>query len=237
MTRAVDQVRDEIRLRQHHALRLTRRARRINDRRQIIGPQFTPDLIEQARLLPRERAPARFNVCERERACVLRARWLEEDDVFECGARLDRFGDAIISGAVADKEQARARIVEDVTHLRRSLRRIDGHVHQARHLTARIRQHPFGATLGQKRRTVAAAQAQRIKTERDVACARDQFDGRDRVPHAVAFVVERVRLVVYACGLEIDFGERRRLVGRQRRARRRGRRRVIGRFGGHTGRR
>ena len=47
----VDQVRDEVRVREHDALRLARRPRRVDDRRQVVGADRAREFVDEAGLL------------------------------------------------------------------------------------------------------------------------------------------------------------------------------------------
>ena len=81
VTGAVYEVRDEVRLREHHPFRLAGRPRSVDDRREVVRADGAREFFDQVRLFVSERVPARGQFRDGERAPVyLDPFAVEEDD-------------------------------------------------------------------------------------------------------------------------------------------------------------
>ncbi len=93
---------------------------------------------------------------------------VEKDDMLNFGTLAQRFLDFVVLLSIREHENARARVVENVTHLWRRQRRINRNVNRARKDRTGIGQRPFDSTLGKQCDTIAGTRADCMQSRGDV---------------------------------------------------------------------
>src|SRR6185369_16235896 len=88
---------------------------------------------------------------------------IEENNVLNFGTLAECLLDLVVLLPVGENEDARARVVENVAHLRRRQRRINRNVDRAREDRTGVRQRPFNATLGKQSDAIAMTRPNRVQ--------------------------------------------------------------------------
>src|SRR5205085_5191470 len=128
MVRAINDVRDQIRVREHHSLRLARRARSVDDGRQIFRLDDARQFLSEMRTLCAKLAPALFQFRKRQRLRLIRATSIEEDDLLQRRAIFESIAGLLKLRAILNEENARAGVSQDISDLRGRQGRIDWNV-------------------------------------------------------------------------------------------------------------
>ncbi len=188
---------DEAVVREHDALRLARRPRRVDDGGEVFRADDVEGAAEDFRLGLVDLRAGLLQLEERERALVRVGRvGVEEDDALQRLHGDDAGARVAVDLLARDEEHARARVFEDVAHLIGRLRRVDGDVDRAEAEDGEVDNRPVGAVLGEERHAVTLLHAERRQAQRDGAHALDDRLARDVEPLPLHLQAQRVRLRV-----------------------------------------
>src|SRR5689334_9264521 len=105
-------------MRQHHAFRLASRARRVNDRREIIRLRVRNSLIDVTRFALFKLASLFFDLGQRQTFRICDSFRIEENDVLYLRTLAERVSQFLKLLSILKKENAGTRVVQDVTNLR-----------------------------------------------------------------------------------------------------------------------
>jgi hypothetical protein len=191
------QRRHVVRVGLHDAFRDTRRAGRVDDRRDVVGTNRRHPVGERAlqrgRVSPTELADR----VPREHARLPASHTLDDDDRIETG-RLDRRGtDGSELCGVLDHDGASGRVVEDVCDLLGNVRGVDGNRHPPRRQNGEVGVHPLGAARREDRDRVARPPAKRQQPQRQLADDGADIAPGQPLPASIAF--DQLRVDVGAC--------------------------------------
>ena len=156
---------------QHRSLRRSRRARRVDQDRQIVGPSELDQALVGARILRLVTEAQLEQLVERHHLLVLegvKPLEVEDDDLHELGAVAADLEDLVELLLVGGEEEAGAAVVDDVFDLPRRVRRVDPVGDAADRERPEIGVEPLGAVVGHDRDDVAVAQTERDQPEPDV---------------------------------------------------------------------
>ena len=183
-------------MRQHDALRLARRSRRIDQRRQVVRLHREGVLAVEVppRFVVHGGAPP-LHVGERLVGAVV-ARFGEGDHVPQPGALAAHLRDLRRLHGVADEDRHRAGVVQNVGGLLGGQVRVQRHVGERCRETRVIRERPLRPVLREDRHAVSRLDPQLLQTERDPAHALTDRATRDRRVRPLDLDLQRVGLVV-----------------------------------------
>ncbi len=235
------QVRVQVVLREHHALRIARRPRGVNQRDELVGTDLERGLLERRGPLRRiVLCPQRFDVGEREIAPVILGGG-ETDDPLQSG-HIGAYGGhlaCLIGGRHEDG--AGAGIVEEVGDLFCRQRRVHRHVDNGAAQTRIVGDEPLGAVLRQQRHAILRDDAESGEAERDMTHALQDGAVTGGFPHTVHLVQQGIGPVESFHRVEeqpVDSAQRRtRAADRGRERRRYSGERVVERRNGGRGER
>jgi hypothetical protein len=151
---------DEIRVRQHDAFGLARRARSVDDGREVFASDFAEVSLERLRVGAVQLNAAQLKLCEhRSFRPGVSPVGVEEDDSLKTFDALNAGARVAVDFPPRNEQHARARIFKDVSDLFGSLRRVDGHVDRAEAENREVDHRPIGPVLRQQRHAVALPHA------------------------------------------------------------------------------
>ena len=134
-------------MREHHAFWLACCSRRVDDSSEIFRRSFRGHPIDEAGIRSLLFAALLFELGQRQAIFSSDSLRIEENDVFDLGTLAQYVFQLQKLLAVREKQRTGARVVENVTDLRRRQRRIDRHVDRTRKQTTGVSQRPFDATI------------------------------------------------------------------------------------------
>ncbi len=186
-------VRDEVRVREHRALRLPRGARRIDDRGDVLGLYPGRALLEDRRAHLERRAALVRERVEREVSRLRRRARVEGDDVVERRAlRLDLEDLAELLDR-GHEDRLRAAVVHEGRDLVRGKRRVDRDGPGARAEDGVVGHRPLRPVLREDRDAVSRLDPERVQPERDRPDRETEVARGDGSPRAADFRNEKVR--------------------------------------------
>ena len=205
-------VRDEIGVRQHDALGLARRARGVDDRRELVGPHGARAVAELPARPPlaRQACMTTFgNGLERhDRRTVARRPAVHQDDGLERRQLVPDVLDLLELQPRRDDRRLRARVVQDVTRLRRRERRVNRHRDRCPGQDRQVGLQPLGPALGDNRDAVARRDPERPQPERQVPDALEEFLARQLVDPVRPAAADQFRILEPARDVKRQVGDR-----------------------------
>ena len=175
---------EDVAVREHAALRRSRRARRVDDGGHVVGPDVLEARLE---LLGRHLARPRAEVGDRQRASGVR----HAHDVLEARQLVADLLDLLELPRVLDHDRPRARVLDDVLALPRRVRVVDRDDHAAGGQQRGVGQRPLRAGLAEQRDAVAGLDPERREPPRQLADRVPELRERPLVPRAVTREADR----------------------------------------------
>ena len=209
-----EQVGNQVAVREHDALRLAGRPRRVDDRGELLGTHGARRIAEFPRGAPLGNHPRMAPLAYRRQGDDRGGASsvpVDHENGFEQRQLMADLLKLLELLAVRDHRQPRAAILEDVAHLRRRQRGIDGHGHRAGGQDRQVGQQPLGSAVGNDGDAIARPNAKRAQTERQISQSVEPVPRRLTMDPVRRCTPDQERLGVSAGNMKRKISHRREL--------------------------